>query len=109
MVQKYSGFKNIWGFVHEDLFEKHSFIGKSRIPGWFPFLTLTDIKVINEKFKFLSYFVKERGKWTLLHKNQFLDVATFQVAISNTSYDFLWKQTEFFSNHMHIHSLKGSS
>ena len=67
------------------------------------------MKVIHEKFKFLTYFVKEREKWTLLHKNQFLDGATFQVTILNTSYDFLWKQTKFFSNHMHMHSLKGSS
>ena len=56
----------------------------------------------------LTYFVKEQEKWTLLHKNQFLD-GTFQVTKLNTSYDFLWKQTDFFSNHMHMHLLKGSS
>lgn len=41
------------------------------------------------KIQILTYFVKEREKWTLLHKNQFLVGTTFQANKLNTSWFFV--------------------
>ena len=39
---------------------------------WHPFVTLT-VESNQRKIQILAYFVKEREKWTLPHKNKFLE------------------------------------
>lgn len=88
IVQNSCGVKNIWGFflwflltpldkfvvfcTFLTIYWKSIRLKEKAVYGYVPFVTLT-VERNQRKIQIFAYFVKEWEKWTLFHKNKFLE------------------------------------